>query len=231
MARLKVKKKHGFAFLYIFSIFALVLATYFGYSIRTESLPYKRSFSIINLRNEKIIVETDDNLIELDHFDILNLEEEIRSDYQKYIIRNTSGNFYGEFEIKRDIVADTLEIIPIADHKFCYFQADVSDIYYQNDISSLRGIKIINDGKEIERYKRVLEGNIIYLYPGKTSKDNLPQFIDESQKVIGIYPIECNRQNDQKALLETVLFYKNYNAKEQREFYGERLEEIENLRL
>jgi hypothetical protein len=229
--RVKVKKKHGLTALYFVAITALVVATYFGYRTKSESLPYQRNFSIINLRNEKIIVESDDNLVELEHFDILNLEEEIRSDPQKYIIRNTDGNFYGEFEIKRDVSANTLEIIPVTEQKFCYFQADVSDIYYQNDISSLRGIKLISDGAELERYTRVLDSDVIYVYPGKSLKDELPQYIDSTQKVIGIYPIECSKGADQNALLETVLFYKNYNAEEQREFYEERLEEIENLRL
>jgi hypothetical protein len=197
----------------LFFVFILFLVVSNIYSFSPPSY-----ISVMNLTDTPLMVNNS----------VLNIYESYLEETN--IKRNFRISDFNNNEIFNKTIPNnskqTLDIIVYAKNRKCFFSADVTAFYYNIVHDTLINQKVLDDKGSYSISVELELDKYIYLYPGKYSLDNLPNILLD-KKILGIYPIECNRIDNEKDRLEVVKFFREFDPNKQQRYF---LEEVEPLR-
>jgi hypothetical protein len=170
------------------------------------------------------------------YFVVLNLKE------QQISVNDTPMNIFnvyvGETNIpvkyslidseNKEIVSKTLpevgspklSLFVNSEKQYCFFSAEVTSFYYDTEMveNTIGQYVILSDQPSSSIEVTFDNANNYYIFPGRYSSKDLPQTLVD-KKLIGIYPISCEKINESSERIETVMFYKHFNPAEQQEYY------------
>lgn len=99
-----------------------------------------------------------------------------------------------------------LENISTEDNQ-CIVEADVSNIYYEvSEESLVTNFTILNDKKPSSSFFINTDHDLkFYVYPGRYTKDQLPEILPKEEKILGLFFIDCENINSNETLTSDIL--------------------------
>jgi hypothetical protein len=222
----KLKKES----LIVFGFWALILGTVFfvvALTFTTVLSPKEKYLSITNFYTEPVRIKYLDENKEIEMFDIYTRTLLIKDDFviEVYDMGNKKLN---EVKVK-DIGYHTqlISVVLTPDEK-CFFEANVKGLYYTpntGDLPQITSIKTLAESPTAHVVKVLKPTNTIYVYPGNSNLEDLPENINNS-RVVGIYPINCADIKNTTRLLEAAKFFATYNTEKQQEYFEQTKSQI-----
>jgi len=176
--------------------------------------------SFINLYKTPVTVEYADRSFELQRFDIKFIELEITEPLPVKVL-DVNGDLIEIIEPEFFVEDPHLGLHVLSEEdRFCFFSQNLSNTNGSNENSN----PILLTEIPRQSFYRVLNQESEYIFPGRTSV--LP---NDKKDLIAFFPIECALTDYAEEYSKAIEFFLNYGAEEQREYYDQRIEEIQGI--
>jgi hypothetical protein len=195
---------------------------------------YELNTVVVNLLDKKVILNMDETIVNLEPFDMYVNKETIKNNSEKnYKILAEDNTLIEEFKAPQVAREEHILLKIISDKaEFCFVGLSVKDFFYSNTIPELTPESISQyESLENNILFKLLDDKSIYIFPGFDKLTKLPSIVNESDQVLGIYPIECELKTNIEEIKNIIHLFRNYNPEMQREYYKNKLDEINNLSL
>lgn len=188
-------------FLFIFLILAKVI-----------SFDPPSYFVVLNLKEQELKV----NGTQMNIFNVYVGETNVP---KKYVVSDIEGKELYSKTLP-EIDSPKLTLFINSEEQYCFFSAEVTSFYYDTEMAenTIGQYSILSEQANSSIEVKFDLSNNYYIFPGKYSAIDLPQSLVD-KKLVGIYPISCEKVNDSAEQIKTVLFYKYFNPAEQQEYY------------
>lgn len=145
-----------------------------------------------NWTNSKITVETDDKVVEVEPNNMYSITIQRKGDLI-VTLNDENGEAIRE---NRFLIGHTksiiLELVSSTQNQ-CLVEADVSTLYYDlGGEARVSEFTLLNEGKPTNSFVYETDADMkFYVYPGRYSKDLLPELLPKDQKVLGVFFVDC----------------------------------------
>ncbi len=204
----------------ILLILSLLIFSIWFYFFRSAP----KILSIINLNTFPIYLKIDNEKVALNIFDTYNKNIHYRNNITIQVYKQ--NDTLAKEIIISDLIANSeiIEVVLSEKNDYCYFSANVTD-FYRFNAGEINNIDILTNEPSDKFIAEITPNSAIYVYPGKIL--NKEETHDASKSILTVLPIECNKVDDQSVIVNTVKVFKDFDSKKQREFYENKLKEIE----
>ncbi len=212
-------------------IVLIAVAIFLGYWIFSRSHP--KVFTGINYYRSPISVEIEGEVYKLEPFEIYTHQTQSVGDISISVKDSSNKVIETRNHATTNLSGVALDFFaPAGGIDLCIVELDVTEFFYPLNSKPNREVYLASELKQEPTRSYYYQYSVLSDTVGLLSLNNydgkhLPSEVLESQKILGIYIVECDKVNDQDALTAEARWWTFYNPQKQQELYQKEVEEID----
>lgn len=159
-----------------------------------------------NLTSERVKIVTEDISIDVEPEQMYKLQIQRKGELRLSIKDELGDNIRENQYLIGEDPSIILELVSNTNSQ-CIVEADVSNIYYdKGEETAIGEYEVLNDKEPTQTFVKEISQNLnYYVYPGRYSKDQLPDILPTGTTLKGLFFVNCENLEDIEQLNSDIL--------------------------